>query len=312
MSNPRSSNQPASGGVVVFGSRCEFSRRAAVELLKHGLQIRAIVLPGPQRLIRPLRRTSWTAVHGVDLVGPAHGGNAPVGTSGRGIPVYEVSQLSNSETIGLLAELRADVFAVCCFPKRIPSSLLRLPRLGALNVHPSLLPAYRGPDPLFWIYRNAEPVTGVTVHVVDTGLDTGPIVGQRTVPVTPGIPGNFLWDRLASAGSQMLADAIVRALEGSLQPVPQNEQNASYFGWPSRRDLTIPLDEWPASRVYHFCVGVMPSGYRPLVESKGSVFEVQEILRSSDDGLEDETDAAGVLLACARGDVRVVLRPATT
>jgi methionyl-tRNA formyltransferase len=311
MSNPKSSNQPVSGDVVFFGSRCEFSRRALVELRARDLRVRAIVLPGPPLMSRPFRRTNWSAVNGVELVRPAHGGNSPVRAAGLGIPVYEVSRLHDRETVDLLSEFRADVFAVCCFPRRIPGSLLTLPRLGALNAHPSLLPVYRGPDPLFWIYRNAEPVTGVTVHLVDTRLDTGPIVAQRTVPVTPGIPGNFLWDRLASLGSEVLADAIVGALEGSLQPVPQDERSASYLGWPARSDLTIPLDEWLASRVYHFCVGVMPSGYHPLVELDGSLFEVEEILRSSDDGLEDEPDAPGVLLACQRGHVRVILRPAT-
>ena len=91
-------------------------------------------------------------------------------------------ELAGKETPEELTRLDFDAITVACFSRKLPASVLRLPRLGCLNVHPSLLPAHRGPDPLFWIYHDGDETGGVTIHLMDEGFDTGPIVLRETVP----------------------------------------------------------------------------------------------------------------------------------
>ena len=88
----------------------------------------------------------------------------------RNIPVWEVGDLRASATRETLAGYAPDALCVACFARKLPASLLALPRLGALNVHPSLLPDNRGPDPLFWTFWRGDEATGVTIHLMDERL----------------------------------------------------------------------------------------------------------------------------------------------
>jgi methionyl-tRNA formyltransferase len=306
MSNaPGRTNSPKS--VVFFGSRCEFSRRAVSTIRERGVRLGAVVLPGPPGQSTPIRRSNWAAVN--NLTQPRTGTSLPLRSSriDSDIPVFEVARLSDPLTIETLSSFGAAVFALSCFPRRLPRSIIQLPDHGALNAHPSLLPDNRGPDPLFWTYHRGDRLTGVTVHLVDEGFDSGAIVCQRSISVTSGIPGNFLWDRLATLGADMLADAVQRALLGTLQSSPQDAQLATYYTWPRPSDLLMPLDQWDAHRAYHFCVGVLPFGYRPCVWLNDRMYEVVEV-----HGTGETRDAAdldhGTSLACRDGALRVLLR----
>jgi methionyl-tRNA formyltransferase len=168
------------------------------------------------------------------------------------IPVWEVGTLSDAPTRALLADLQPDLIAVACFPYIFPKILLQLPRYGCLNLHPSLLPAYRGPMPLFWMARQGERQAGVTLHFLDEGLDTGDIVAQTAFDWPDGISGADLERRCAVEGAKLLLTAVEQlGLVGDLPRRPQPQPGSSYFSWPAEQDLIIPT-HWPARRAFNF------------------------------------------------------------
>ena len=151
----------------------------------------------------------------------------------------------------MLADFQPDLICVVCFPYIFPETLLQLPRLGCLNLHPSLLPAYRGPTPLFWISRQAERQSGVTLHFLDEGLDSGDIVAQAAFDLPEGITELDLTARCAEQGARLLGDAIRQLEAGPLPRRPQPTNGASYFPAPTSADLRIPTT-WPAQRAFNF------------------------------------------------------------
>jgi methionyl-tRNA formyltransferase len=164
--------------------------------------------------------------------------------------VVEVGPRVSGEPPGILRDLRPDVLAVACFPWLLPPPWLELSPGGALNIHPSLLPAYRGPAPLFWQLRAGETRTGVTVHRIDEGVDTGDIVARVEVPFADGLARDGLEACLAAAGARLLAEAL-RA-PGPARPQPK--AGASCQGLPQASDLEIPTT-WTARRAFNFMRG---------------------------------------------------------
>jgi methionyl-tRNA formyltransferase len=171
----------------------------------------------------------------------------------RGIPVFRANRLDHPETVRLVAEMAVDVACVACFPWRIPGALLDVPPAGFLNLHPSLLPAYRGPAPLFWAFRNGEQETGVTVHFMAETLDTGDIVLQAPVALPDGISGSEAESRCAARGGQLLVEAV-RALASGTVPRRPQPPGGHYHSWPSPKAFRLTPD-WPARRAFNFMRG---------------------------------------------------------
>jgi methionyl-tRNA formyltransferase len=108
--------------------------------------------------------------------------------------------------------------------------LLEVPRLLAANFHASLLPAYRGLHPLYWALQIGERWVGLTVHVIDSGIDTGDILYQVRVPVEPGDSVSRLYDRVMAESVPLVPRLITDAVAGTLVRRPQGAEGASYYG----------------------------------------------------------------------------------
>jgi methionyl-tRNA formyltransferase len=143
-----------------------------------------------------------------------------------GVPV---AQPSRAREVGeQLAALDVDACAVVAFGQILPKQLLAVPRHGFVNLHFSLLPAWRGAAPVPAAILNGDRETGVTCFVLDEGMDTGPVLAMRRTPVGPTETAGELVTRLAALGAPVLADAVVGLVDGSLQPVPQDDAAATY------------------------------------------------------------------------------------
>jgi len=136
-----------------------------------------------------------------------------------GLTVYEPESLR--AFVGELAGETFDLFGLASYGRILPQALLDLPRLGALNVHPSLLPRYRGATPIQTALRNGDDVTGVSIMLMDAGMDTGEIALQERVPIAGDDDYGSLHDRLAGVGAKMLGKAIGAAERGELAHAPQ-------------------------------------------------------------------------------------------
>jgi methionyl-tRNA formyltransferase len=157
------------------------------------------------------------------------------------------------------ADQAFDAFALASYGKILPQALLDLPRLGALNVHPSLLPKYRGATPIQTALRNGDAATGVSIMLMDAGMDTGDIVLQERVAIAPDDDYGALHDRLATHGARMLGDAFAQAAGGAFPRSPQTGE-PSVTRPVGKADLQI-MWGWTARQIVDHVRAYSPQPY---------------------------------------------------
>ncbi len=146
----------------------------------------------------------------------------------RGLGVLTPESLDDPAELETLARLAPDAIVVVAYGLILPKSVLAVPRLGCLNVHPSLLPRWRGAAPVARAIEAGDAETGVTIMLMDEGLDSGPILSAERVPVPADATTPSLEADLAGRGARLLALALDGLAAGTLVPRPQPEQGASY------------------------------------------------------------------------------------
>jgi len=137
------------------------------------------------------------------------------------IECLQPNSLKSEEIDARLREIGADAAVVVAYGKMIPGRLLEIPRHGFVNLHPSLLPRHRGPSPIQWALVCGDRATGVTTMQIDEGMDTGPLLLQRRVPIEPGETAEMLAPRLAESGAELVVQTLDELEEDSLTPRPQ-------------------------------------------------------------------------------------------
>ena len=152
-----------------------------------------------------------------------------------GVPVLQPVTWRHSEALDNVAQLGPDLLVVAAYGKILPAQLLELASLGGLNIHPSLLPRYRGPSPVASAILAGERVTGVTVMVMDEGMDTGPILDQTTEPIRDADSVTSLTCRLFEIGARHLVAALDLWASKKISAWPQEEARATYTQ-PLRKD----------------------------------------------------------------------------
>lgn len=279
---PPTTADPIPPRVVVFGLRCNFTRIVVEQCLRAGIDVVALLVPGPPGLATPAEVS-----RPVSLLPMA--GTLPTDGEPR---VFQIAAPGSRSTRQLLFSLQPDVLAVACYPTRIPSRTTALARLGALNVHPSLLPEGRGPDPLFWTLRRGDGRTGVTVHALGGRFDAGPIYAQRAITYPDGTTEPELDAMLAQAGGLLLVETITALASGSAVAVPQDEQLASYQSWPTEDDYTIDADG-SARVAFNFIRGIAGRGNPVMIATPNEPVVVAEALSYVRDAPLAGSDADG-------------------
>jgi methionyl-tRNA formyltransferase len=297
--------------VIFLGMQGNFSLPSLRALLKQNIEVCAVVVPAPQvpgreslaiyQRERPRLTRSMLPLLDTSIVELAWEHN---------IPVWEVQHLSDAGTISTLAAYAPDAICVSCFSQRIPPAILELPRFGCLNVHPSLLPANRGPVPLFWTFREGDKRTGITIHLMDEGIDSGDILAQEPIHVSDGISYTQLEARCAVRGGELLARTVWDLYRGLARRVSQEETKSSYHPFPAADDFVVRASEWSAHHVYNFICGVVHWGGPVKIDVGGERFQVREVISYSHENTKNttETEEAGptVWVQCRKGWVRVV------
>jgi methionyl-tRNA formyltransferase len=144
-----------------------------------------------------------------------------------GLPSIQPQRLKEPEVMSQLQVWAPDLIVVAAFGQILRPAVLDLPRYGCLNVHASLLPRWRGAAPIQAAILSGDPETGVTIMRMDPGVDTGPILSQRSIPILPDDTADSLGQRLAQLGADLLIDTLPAHLEGSLVPRPQDSTQAT-------------------------------------------------------------------------------------
>ena len=155
---------------------------------------------------------------------------SPVKTAalGFGLPVVQPESLKARAAAEQLAGFQPDVLVVAAFGQILPRAVLEIPRHGCLNIHPSLLPRYRGAAPVAAAILAGDGVTGVTIMLMDSGMDTGPIIVQEKMAISPQDTTGTLAAKLSRLGAQMLPGVLTRWTAGGITPRPQNDADATY------------------------------------------------------------------------------------
>lgn len=164
----------------------------------------------------------------------------------HGIPVFQPVKIKEAEAMRQLSGYPADIFVVAAFGQILPEEILNMPRYGCINIHASLLPAYRGAAPIQQVILNGEKETGVTIMQMAKGLDTGDMLCKTVVPIDARETGESLHDKLMEAGARLLADALPKIEKGGLIPEKQDEALASYAG---KLTKSMGLIDWEKEAV---------------------------------------------------------------
>lgn len=159
----------------------------------------------------------------------------------HGIPVLQPVKIREQEAVEELKSYPADLFVVAAFGQLLSEEILSMPRFGCVNIHASLLPAYRGAAPIQWVILNGETRTGVTIQQMAKGLDTGDMLLKKTVEIDEKETGASLHDKLMQAGAELIVEVLPKIEKGELIPEKQDESKASYYG---RLTKSMGLIDW--------------------------------------------------------------------
>ena len=234
--------------IVYLGMLGTLSAIPFESLLADGANIAAVIVPSTAAG-EPLHALPHAApLSGIGLQ-PARANLLELARA-HGVPAWSVSDLRHPDSLARLRALRPDLLLVSCFRHILPASWLAVPAHGAWNLHPSLLPRLRGPDPLFWTFH-ADAPPGATVHRMTGRVDAGPILAQVPLRFPDGI-GYTAAERLcAEAGATLFRHALAALSAGRLAAIAQDELNASYRPLPSAADFVVK-EAWTVRRAFNF------------------------------------------------------------
>ncbi|MGV3243763.1 methionyl-tRNA formyltransferase [Staphylococcus sp. 11261D007BR] len=173
------------------------------------------------------------------------------------IPVYQPEKLVGSETLNTLLEIECDLIVTAAFGQLLPESLLNMPKYGAVNVHASLLPKYRGGAPIHQAIIDGEKETGVTIMYMVKKLDAGDMIAQRAIPIEEADNVGTLHDKLSDLGTQLLKDTLPSILNGTNARTPQDDAQATFASNIQREDERIDWSQ-DARTIFNHIRGLSP------------------------------------------------------
>ncbi len=231
-----------------------------------------------------------------------------------GIPVFQPEKARHPDAVARIAAEAPDLIVVVAYGHILPKSILDIPRLGCINVHASLLPKYRGAAPINWAVSRGETVTGITIMRMDEGMDTGPILYVREMPIGGEDTAETMYSKLSVFGAEALREALRKLREGTLDETPQDAALATYapmlkkehgrIDW-SRpagevRNLVRGMTPWPSAFALHAgrTLKVLSSA---VAGESGAAGERGEVVALGRDG---------IAVACGEGVLRLqVVQP---
>jgi len=224
------------------------------------------------------------------------------------LPVLQPPSLRRPDAVAELRALLPEVIVVAAFGQILRAEVLDIPPKGCLNVHASLLPRFRGATPIAAAILAGEEKTGVTIMLMDEGMDTGPILSQATCPISPQDTGESLSARLARLGADLLIDTLPRWLAGEIEPRPQDHSQATYSRIIAKEDGLIDWSQsaveiWRRSRAYH----PWPGTYTYWRGNLLKVIRVEALPHWSGEGEPGQVMALNEGLAVATGEGALLL-----
>jgi methionyl-tRNA formyltransferase len=225
------------------------------------------------------------------------------------LPVFQPAKIKTAESLELFRSHRADVAVVVAYGRILPESYLRAFAQGAINVHFSLLPKYRGAAPVNWAIVNAEEITGVTTMKMDAGLDTGDILLQSEIPIGKQETAAELMQRLSLIGADLLAETLENL--DSITPRKQDDSQATLAPIMQKADGLIDWD-LTATEILNRVRGFQPfpTSYTNFQGKKLTVWKA-DVQSSPNQVLPERTSETGTILEAKKDDLLVACRDNT-
>jgi len=172
------------------------------------------------------------------------------------LPVVQPVSFKEAEVVAQLASFHPDVIVVAAFGQILPQSVLDIPTYGCINIHPSLLPKFRGASPVAAAILAGNEFTGVSLMLMDRGLDTGPVLARAQISISAQDTTGSLTAKLSLIAAQLLLEVLPCWSKGELTPQPQDETEATYSGELTKKDGEIDwslptVDIWRRVRAFH-------------------------------------------------------------
>lgn len=226
----------------------------------------------------------------------------------HGIPVFQPVRIREQEAVEKLREFPADIFVIAAFGQLLSQEILDMPSFGCVNIHASLLPAYRGAAPIQWAVINGEKETGVTIMQMEKGLDTGDMLLKAVVPIEPKETGESLHDKLMEAGAELIVKALPLIEKGELVPEKQDDAKSSYA---SRLNKAMGRIDWKqdAAVLERLVRGLnsWPSAYTTFRGKTLKIWEADVIERDAElwPGTVEGVEKSYLDVACGKGVLRI-------
>jgi len=224
----------------------------------------------------------------------------------HGIPVFQPQKLRLPEVVEQLRELEPELIVVVAYGQILPKSVLEIPRHGCINVHASLLPAYRGAAPINQAIVDGCAETGVTTMYMDVGLDTGDMLVKRSTPIGPQETAGQLHDRLALLGREAMEETLRRLCAGTLERIPQDDSLSCYAPMMKKEDGRIDWSR-PARAIHDQVRGLdpWPAAYTVLDGEVLKIAATRPQSETGEPGTVLASSADGVLVACGEASLLV-------
>ena len=226
---------------IVFMGTPEFGVPVLRQLVLDGYQVVAVYTQ-PDRPAGRGRRENLSAIKRAALE--------------LNLPVVQPAGLKKVEVVAELADFKPDAIVVAAYGQILPKEVLEIPKYGCINIHPSLLPRHRGASPVASAILAGDEFTGVSIMLMDEGLDTGPVLARAQVPVSDIDSTGLLTSKLSLVAAHLLQDVLPGWKKGQLKPQPQDETEATYSGIITKESAEIdwhpPADViWRRVRAFH-------------------------------------------------------------
>jgi methionyl-tRNA formyltransferase len=263
---------------IVLIGQAAFGQKVLEALLNKGEQVAAVYMPPDKQgsKIDPLKESAQK----------------------QSIPVFQPRRMRDPGVYEKFVELTPDLCIMAFVTDIVPASILNCPRLGTIQYHPSLLPRHRGRSSINWAIINGDTRTGITILWPDAGIDTGPILLQKEVDISPtDTVGSLYYDKLFPLGVDAIIESIDLIYKGEAPKIPQDESQATYEHPCQEKDAVIDWTQ-PVEKVYNLIRGTnpQPGATTSLRGQKIKIFDCEliiqdiigapgEIRESSDEGI---------------------------
>ncbi len=291
--------------LVFFGNLSVYSHAVLAELLRLGVKVAAVVLPG----VGPME-LSGKHIGRIPLMAAPPHPTVELLAIEYHVPIIYTQDIQSQQFALQLKQYAVPYYLVACFPFKLPPSICSLPTTACLNLHPSLLPAYRGPYPVFWQLQRNEANFGVSLHCVTEQWDAGDVIVQKSVALVDGMRGRAIDAKLGLHGARAFIEAIKLYHHGRATPHVQTADQASYFPKPEYPEFAIQTT-WTARHAFNFMRGTEEwrQAYHLQVDDQALLLDIA-LAYSPTSILKQKTslDDGVVMIQFAQGSMQAKLK----